>query len=254
MTYHLDVWNNLAGNEDLAYKLANAGYKVVLTNVTNLYLDLAYTKSHCEPGQYWGGYVDVDKPFSFTPLNYYKNQKENKFGESLPDSFFHSKEKLTRFGETNIIGLQAPLWSEIITSKERFEYLLLPKLLGAAERSWAKNPAWATEADSSKSELQYQHAWSDFVNLIGKREFEKLNHYAGGFTYRIPAPGYIVENRIIKANVLYPGLIIRYTQDGTEPTTESEVYSAELPFKDNTKLKAFNAEGRSSTTQVVSDH
>ena len=54
--------------------------------------------------------------------------------------------------------------------------------------------------------------------------------------------------------MLYPGLIIRYTQDGTEPTTESEVYSAELPFKDNTKLKAFNAEGRSSTTQVVSDH
>src|SRR5690606_37708908 len=26
---HLDVWNNLSGNEDLAYRLANSGYKVV---------------------------------------------------------------------------------------------------------------------------------------------------------------------------------------------------------------------------------
>lgn len=33
---HLGVWNNLSGNEDLSYILANAGYKVVLTNFTGV--------------------------------------------------------------------------------------------------------------------------------------------------------------------------------------------------------------------------
>ncbi|MBC7487853.1 MAG: carbohydate-binding domain-containing protein, partial [Cytophagaceae bacterium] len=37
-----NVWNNVWGwgQEDFAYQLANAGYKTVLSNVTNLYLDL----------------------------------------------------------------------------------------------------------------------------------------------------------------------------------------------------------------------
>jgi hexosaminidase len=129
---HLDVWNNLSGNEDLAYRLANAGYKVVLTNVTNLYLDLSYNKSYQEPGQYWGGYVDVDKLFSFIPLNYYKNQKENTQGEDLTPEHFDGMEHLSEAGKKNIVGLQASLWSEKITDKNEFEYLLLPKLLGFA--------------------------------------------------------------------------------------------------------------------------
>src|SRR5690606_21878455 len=40
--FHTDVWNNLGDNVDLAYRLANTGYQVVLTNVTNFYIDLAY--------------------------------------------------------------------------------------------------------------------------------------------------------------------------------------------------------------------
>jgi len=47
--FHLqtEVWNNSigSGQEDLAYKLANAGYRVVLSSVTNLYFDMAHYKS-----------------------------------------------------------------------------------------------------------------------------------------------------------------------------------------------------------------
>ncbi len=249
--YHADVWNNTSGNEDLAYKLANAGYKVVLTNVTNMYLDLAYNKSFQEPGQYWGGNVDVDKPFNFIPLDYYRNQKADKNGKLFPKNFYDDKEKLTKAGAANIIGLQAPLWSEIINSKQTFEYLLLPKLLGVAERSWATSPDWATETDSVKQVVLHQKAWGNFVNLIGKNEFIKLNHYAGGFNYRIPPAGYLVENNKVKANVLYPNLLIKYTEDGSEPTVNSTTYHAPIPYKANIKLKVFNAEGRGSATEQV---
>lgn len=246
--FHTDVWNNLHGNEDLAYKMANAGYKVVLTNVTNMYLDLAYNGCYNEPGQYWGGYVDVNKPYSFIPHNYYKNQKEDFLGQPLKAGYFDGKERLTAEGRKNIVGIQAPLWSEIITTKGQFEYLLLPKLFGLAERAWAVDPQWATETDAAKSELLYQKDWSVFLNTLSKKELPRLDHYAGGFSYRIPTVGVVVENSTVKANVQLPSFTIRYTTDGTEPTTNSPIYNNQGVNTSNLKLRVFNQNGRGGQT------
>ncbi|WP_421943298.1 family 20 glycosylhydrolase [Pedobacter sp.] len=249
--YHADVWNNLSGNEDLAYKLANAGYKVVLTNVTNLYLDLAYNKSHHEPGQYWGGYVDVNKPFSFIPLDYYKNQNEDESGKPLPANHYQAKIRLSEQGKKNIIGLQAPLWSEVITTAAQLEYLLLPKILGLAERSWAADPAWAQEQNSEKSAELYKKAWSVFINRLGTKELPRLDHYGGGFQYRIPAPGYAVRKGKVEANVLYPGLRILYTTDGTIPTAKSKRYTVPIDYSKSIRLRVFNSENRGGSAVKV---
>ncbi|MDB5012330.1 MAG: beta-N-acetylhexosaminidase [Daejeonella sp.] len=165
----VDVWNNLIGSgaEDLAYRMANSGIKVVLTNVTNFYLDLAYNQSFNEPGLSWGGYVDIDKPFYFIPFNYLKNLKDNN-GNPINKALIKGKEPLTEVGKSNIVGLQGALWSENIRNPERLEYMILPKFLGLAERAWAKEPAWAIENDPSKSEQLYQTAWSEFINVSGK--------------------------------------------------------------------------------------
>ncbi|RVU02410.1 beta-N-acetylhexosaminidase [Mucilaginibacter limnophilus] len=246
--FHADVWNNLAGNEDLAYKLANAGYKVVLTNVTNMYLDLAYNQSFDEIGQYWGGFVDVNKPFSFIPYNFYKNQTENEQGKSLPAGHFNGKVQLTEMGRSNIVGIQSPLWSEIIISPERFEYLLLPKVLGVAERAWAPDPAWTTEADTAKSTELYNKAWSVFVTRIGKVELPRLDKYAGGFNYRIPTAGFTSENGQVKANVQLPGFKLRYTTDGSEPTVNSKEFTGDITDSENINFKVFNNAGRGGRT------
>lgn len=249
--YHADVWNNLQGNEDLAYKLANAGYKVVLTNVTNFYLDLAYSSSPYEPGQYWGGYVDVDKPFKFIPFNFYKNQTENERGEPITAEHFKSKDKLTAVGKSNIVGVQSPLWSEIITSKELFEHLLLPKVLGLAERAWAQDPQWAVEENTKKSEELYQKAWSIFVNQLAQRELPRLDYYAGGFNYRIPTPGLVIENKKVLANVQYIGFQIRYTADGSEPTGNSSVWTQAIPLTKEMSFRVFNTTGRGGRTVKI---
>jgi hexosaminidase len=80
------VWNNAVGGgaEDLAYRMANGGYKVVLAPVSNVYLDMAYNKNPEETGLFWGGFVDVDKPFDFIPFDYYRNTKEDARGNPLP--------------------------------------------------------------------------------------------------------------------------------------------------------------------------
>lgn len=68
----LDVWNNIVGGgqEDLAYKLANAGYPVVYTSASNLYFDLAWRNVFDEPGHTWAGFIDLYKAYSFLPTNF----------------------------------------------------------------------------------------------------------------------------------------------------------------------------------------
>lgn len=249
----VDVWNNALGwgSEDLAYRLANAGYKVVLSCVSHLYFDMAYYKAFDEPGYYWGAFVDVDKPFYFIPYDYFKNSKEDKFGQALDRSVFIGKERLTEYGKRNIVGIQGLLWSETITSPERMEYMILPKLLGLAERAWAQDPAWATEPDGQKATALYQEAWSSFANVMAKRELPRLDYYHGGFSYRIPVPGAVVRNGEVLVNHQLPGFTLRYTTDGKEPTMKSKICPPRMTDKGVITIKAFSTSGRAGKSITV---
>ncbi|MBF0547580.1 MAG: carbohydate-binding domain-containing protein [Candidatus Riflebacteria bacterium] len=248
--FQVHVWNNMIGwgAEDLPYRLANAGYKVVLSCVSNNYFDLAYSKSPDEPGFYWGGFQDIDKPFYFVPFDYYKTTKEDAAGNPANPEYFLGKDRLTDYGKSNIVGVQGLLWGENLRSNDAMEYLLLPKLLGLAERAWAKDPKWATENDKIKSQNLYDYAWSEFVNIIGKRELPRLDYYSGGFKYRIPPVGVIRENGKILVNNQFPGLAICYTTDGTEPTLQSTKYFGPITNKGIIKFKAFDSLGRGGKT------
>lgn len=236
------VWNNVWGwgSEDLAYRLANAGYKVVLSPVTNFYFDLAYEADADEPGLYWGSFVDVDKPFYFSPLDYYRSAKEDPLGNPIDPSIFVGKERLTDYGASNIVGVQSQIWSEKIRGPKELEYMLLPKLLGFAERAWAKDPVWTADIDSKA----YRKDWDWFANVLAKREFVRLDTYAGGFNYRIPTAGLRLIEGAVEANVQFPGLTIRYTSDGSEPSLKSKIYTSAITDKGLLRFKVFNVSGR----------
>ncbi|MGX5817852.1 family 20 glycosylhydrolase [Chitinophaga lutea] len=247
--FQVDVWNNVMGEgmEDLTYRLANGGYKVVLSGVSNYYFDMAYVKDYHEPGFYWGGYVDVDKPFYFIPFDLYKNAHEDAAGNPLSPATFVGKDRLTEYGQSNIVGIQGAIWGETLKNGAQLEYLVLPKLLGMAERAWAPNPAWATEPDAERSKAMYNDAWTVLANTIGKKELPRLAAY----NYRIPTAGAIAENGKVLANVQLPGLVIRYTVDGKEPTAKSPVYSGPVESKNPVKLKVFDNAGRGGRTITV---
>lgn len=244
--FQLHVWNNVIGwgAEDLAHKLANGGYKVVLSPVSNMYFDLATNSSYFEPGLKWGGYVDVDKPFYFLPFDYLKNVKEDGSGRPLKSLDQTKMIRLTDYGKSNIVGLQGLLWSEHNTSAERLEYMLLPKLLGLAERAWSKAPEWETGETSALNDLKYTNEWSSFANILGKRELPRLSYYHGGFAYRIPEVGLKADNGKVDANIQLPGLKIRYTMDGSEPSETSAIYTAPISQKGKFKFAAFDVAGR----------
>ena len=243
---HVNVWNNLLGNEDLAYRLANGNYKVIISFVSTFYFDMAYFKKFEEPGFYWGGFTELDKPFSFIPYNYLKNQQKNYLGRQLSEKVLSGAQKLTATGKDNIVGLQGQLWSETIKNRDHLEYLLLPRLLALAERAWSRSPNWAEESDEIKAKQLYGNSLSNFYNILGKRELKRLNHYAGGFNYRIPTPGLKVENDKVSANVQLPGFTIRYTTDGSIPTSKSQLYSQPVSLSDQLVFRTFDHKGNAS--------
>lgn len=246
--FYTHVWNNVPGSESLAYQLANAGYKVLLTNVTNFYFDLAANPSFFEHGQYWGGYVDVDKPYYFIPFNYYFNHREDKRGKPIDPRTLADKQPLLPEARKNIIGLQATAWSEVIKSDELLEQVLFPKVLALAERAWARDPEWAKQSDPLLMDKLYLAAYSEFMNRVAVRELPRLDHYSGGFRYRIPAPGLILKDGMVSLNSAYPGMTIRYTVTGKDPDGKSAIYRGPIPASAGLRFRVFNSNGRSSRT------
>ena len=247
------VWNNVPGwgAEDLAYRLANGGYEVVLSPVTNYYFDLAWNPNTEERGLDWGGFIDLRKPFEFIPFDYYRNARVDRRGNPLDPSVFAGKDRLTDYGRAHIVGIQGNLWSETIGGDGRLEYMLVPKLFGLAERAWAPDPDWARERDSAKSEPLYREAWSRFANVVGQRELPRLDREVPGLNYRIPTPGLIVRGGMVYSSVELPGFTLRYTTDGSDPTVRSAVVRGPIPFRGTVSVAAFNTAGRKGLTARV---
>ena len=247
------VWNNVPGwgAEDLAYRLANGGYEVVLSPVTNYYFDLAWNQNPEEPGLDWGGYLDMRKPFEFIPFDYYRNTRVDRQGNPLSPTAFVGKDRLTDYGRAHIVGIQGNLWSETIGGEGRLDYMLVPKLFGLAERAWAADPDWANEARQAKADSLFREGWSRLVNVVGKRELPRLDREVPGLNYRIPTPGLMVQGGMVYTSLELPGFTMRYTTDGSEPTARSAEVRGPILFRGTVSVAAFNAAGRKGYTARV---
>jgi len=246
------VWDNTGDNIDLGYRIANAGYPVVLCNVTNLYFDLAYNTDPKEPGLFWGGFTDAIDPYVMAPYDVYKTANFDMFGRFQESSTTYTdKQTLSATNRKNIVGLQAQLWSETLKGAKMMEYYTATKLFAFAEKAWAQAPAWENETDLKLRNKAILSGWNVLANRIGQNEFSKIDAWFGEYNYRIAPPGAIIEAGILKANVSFPGLVIRYTKDGSEPGIDSPIYTEPVKVQGVIKLKAFSQSGRGSRTITV---
>ncbi len=248
------IWNNMWGwgAEDMGNKLANAGYPVVFCSVTNLYLDMAYTKEDAERGYYWGAFVDTRKIWECTPYDFLMCADKDYMGKKLDLSKFKDMVHLTKKGRKNILGIQAQLWSETYEKAEHMEYMAFPKIIGFAERAWHPEPKWSTLKTKALRDKAYLKEWGQFAYTVGTRELPRLSFLVDNWNFRIPLPGAIIKDGVLNANVIYPTSVIRYTTDGTEPNVNSPVYKKPVKTNGKTvKLKTFMPNGRFSRTSTV---
>jgi hexosaminidase len=247
------VWNNVWGwgREDAAYRLANAGFDVVLCNATNLYFDLACEKDPHEPGYYWAGFVGTRAPFEFVPLDIYKNATQTNMGQPIDEKSLADRKRLTAKGTRHILGIQGQLWGENLRDARSLEYMGFPRIIALAERAWARSPDWAEIDDRSIRNAQIQSEWNKFANRLGQRELPRLDYMSGGVQYRLPPPGVMVRDGRIHTNVSLPGLVIRYTTDGTQPKSTSPIYQQPISHSSTVKLRTFNSRGRGSRSETI---
>lgn len=223
------VWNNLWGAQDLAYRMANRGYPVVLSHVTHFYFDLAYNKDPLEPGLYWAGFVDTRNAWFYNPFNIFQTTRFTEMGRLIDvETEYQHMERLLPQARKNILGLQAQLWSETIRGGEMLEYYLLPKLMGFAQSAWCKERPWEHYPGESLDEAQIEQHWNVFANTLGQKELPRLAYLFGGYNYRIPLVGARIEDEKLYLNSEYPGLHIRYTRDGSLPLADSPLYENPL--------------------------
>jgi len=97
----------------LASQAAAQGAKVILSPATRAYLDMKYDAS-TPLGLEWAGHVDVPDAYGWDPATH------------LPE-----------VAEGDVLGVEAPLWTETVCSRADVEFMALPRLLGIAEIGWS---------------------------------------------------------------------------------------------------------------------
>lgn len=122
-------------NADLAIK---KGLKIIMSPATKAYLDMEYD-TLSKHGLHWAAYIPTDTAYVWTPEEY----------EGIPME--------------NILGIEAPLWSETISNIEELEYLAFPRAIGYSELSWStqENRDW----ENYKVRLANQAPYLDRMNV-----------------------------------------------------------------------------------------
>jgi hexosaminidase len=240
----LFVWNNLDEADDLAYRLANAGYRTVLAPATALYFDMAHTRDPSEPGVNWAAITDLQQVFDYVPLDALRS------GPITPAPRA-GKVALSDAGRRHIAGLQATLFSEVLHERAKLEYMAMPRLLGLAERAWAPDPAWAREADPARAKELHAQAWSVFVHQAGQQLLPRLTREMPGLNWRIAPPGLQREDSRVRVNHQLPGLVLRATTDLSEPTASSPAVTGPIETRATVRAAAFAPDGRRGAVSTL---
>ena len=226
----VNAWSTIGSRIEVPYKVANAGYPTILSNVDNFYMDMGYSWHQYEQGLHWGGAVNEFDSWRAQPWNLYGDKAEG-------------KTKLVK--RENIIGVQAQLWGETLRRYSEVEMLVVPKIFGLVERGWNATPAW-TGDDNAMAQARAQYNAN-----IGTWELPMLSKR--GYNFHIAQPGIIIKDGNLLANAQYSQAQVRYTFDGSEPTLTSPLWSAPVKVPANCKLvkaKAFYLGKQSVTTYL----
>ncbi len=213
----VNFWDTLYwGGFDSANDWANKGYDVVISNPDYVYLDFPSEVNPQERGYYWGTrYSDERKVFGFAPNNLPQNAETSVDRDGNAFTAKSDKEWPGAY------GISGQLWSETVRTDDQMEYMLYPRILPLAERSWHR-AAWELDYQKGKEfkggetnfvdKQALNNDWIRFANIVGQRELAKLD--LAGVAYRLPVPGAKVVNGKLEANVALPGLTIQYSTDG----------------------------------------
>lgn len=99
-------------SEENAKKAIAQGAKILMAPARKAYIDMQYD-SLTPLGLHWAAYIEVDEGYNWDPATF-----------------------IPGVGKENIIGIEAPMWTETIAKIDDIEYMMFPRLPGYAEIGW----------------------------------------------------------------------------------------------------------------------
>ncbi|MCX4823274.1 beta-N-acetylhexosaminidase [Streptomyces sp. NBC_01142] len=101
---------------------AKKGTRLILSPADRVYLDMKYTKD-TPLGLDWAGLVEVQRSYDWDPATYL---------DGVP--------------QQALLGVEAPVWTETLSTSDHIEYMAFPRLPGVAELGWspASTHDWET--------------------------------------------------------------------------------------------------------------
>jgi hexosaminidase len=103
--------------DSVAALALNYGAKVILSPGSRTYLDMKYD-ANTELGLRWAGLIEVRHAYDWDPATFMKGVTE-----------------------ANIVGVEAPIWSETVRNITSVQYLAVPRLPALAEVAWTPQSA-----------------------------------------------------------------------------------------------------------------
>lgn len=133
-------WNTDPARIVHTLQAVEQGAKVIVSPASRTYLDMKYD-ADTPLGLQWAGLVSVRDAYDWEPTSY-----------------------LAGVGEAQVIGVEAPLWSETLRTLKDIEYMVLPRLPGVAEIGWS--PRDGRNWDDYRIRLAAQAPRWDALDLI----------------------------------------------------------------------------------------
>lgn len=194
-------WRGEAGG----IEAAKSKHFVVMSPGSHMYFDHYQGDPKFEPIAF-GGFTPLEKVYSYNPT---------------PDTLSESERKY-------ILGAQANVWTEYITSEDKVEYRVFPRISALSEVLW-----------SEKEDKDWEDFKARIPNQLKRYEFRDINYSKSIYhvTYDIAQDTTSNTYTVALQNQMdLDGM--HYTLDGTEPSENSSLYKEPLKVDEGTVIKA----------------
>lgn len=182
---------------------ARLGNQVVMTPGEYCYFDHYQADKNFEPKAI-GGYLPLKKVYDYEPI---------------PEDLFTEQKAL-------ILGAQANVWTEYISTPDHIEYMILPRMLALSEVLWGpkKNRNWEA----------FQTRLQSHFKLFDKKGYRySKGSYRLNFTVDYDS---LQDQKTVRIfSEQYQPKIV-YTLDGSEPTANSILYDGKIVVSEGDSL------------------
>ena len=209
-------WRGVGGGLEAAKR----GHDCIMSPNTYMYFDYYQTKHTDTEPLAIGGYVPIETVYNYEPLH----------------------PSLTAEEQQHIIGVQANLWTEYVTSYRHVEYMELPRMAALCEVQWC-SPEKKDYADF----LQRLLSMVDLYDVKGYNYAKHIFDVDGTFSIDTTKNAVVATMETIDDSPIY------YTMDGTEPTTKSPRYKAPVAITKSCTFKA-KAIGKRGETRTFEEN